>query len=292
MANTSTTRTGYIRDSQGYTLLPISHIDLIIGDNGKSIRDIFNTLDENCKTLGITLREEYTALNNTLKEECIAFNNALKEECGVLEKEIDAVDSKLLSVRTIDELQSIEASTLIDGAIAYVVNDKKYYSYNTSENWTLMTTGSDGENDIYSHIWVGPTPPTNVNMIWVDTSSDGIPDNDTDYNTLMNLLNQVAAMQIEIINLRDRIEYLEKNGIVVDPDNPTYPDDPEYPDDPSYDEDDIVLLEDGFELLLEDGTNLLLEIQTEEPIVKDSVLLFENGEEVLLEDGNNLLLER
>lgn len=263
--NIDTMRMGFIKDSDGKNLLPITHINLIIGDDGKSICNTFKKLlDEH-----VVLSDEHKVLGNEVK---------------LLDGKVVAIDGKLSSVQTYDQLLAIDTSTLMDGAIAYVIEDKKYYSY-TSGVWELMTTGSDGTSlDGYSHIWVGPTPPEDVNMIWIDTSSDGIADSENDYKTLLNLLDQVAEMQIEIINLKDRVRYLEENGVVVDPD---YPGDS---DEPSYDGYDIVLLEDGLELLLEDGTPLILEIQTEKPV--GDTLLFENGSEILLEDGNNLLLER
>ena len=92
-------RAGFVKDSQGNSLLPITHINLIIGDDGTSIRNTFN-----------------------------------------------ALSNRLSSVQSYDDLLNIDASTLIDGAIAYVINDKKYYSY-SSGTWEPMTTGSNGEGE-------------------------------------------------------------------------------------------------------------------------------------------------
>ena len=297
-------RAGFVKDSKGNSLLPITHINLIIGDDGTSIRNTFDAFDD---------------------------------KVNIIDGKILAIDNRLSSVQTYDDLLAMDTSTLIDGAIAYVINDKKYYSY-TSGVWEIMSTGSSEEeeeegppnydDDIYSHIWIGPNPPENKNMIWIDTNSDGVADSESDYRTLVALLNRVAELEVEVINLRGRLEYLEENGVV----NPGHPDDPDEPDDPIYDEDDIVLLEDGTSLLLEDGTDLLLEeqiidgpiidneddivlledgsellleddtplmleVQTETPVTpppatNEKVLMFENGTEILLENGNNLLLER
>lgn len=294
--NIDTMRKGFIQDSSGNNLLPITHISLIIGDDGTSINNTFNALKaEHAELKG----EHATILTNheELKGDHAALRNehdALRNEHAEMVKEIDLIDGKLTSVKTFALLNSINTQDLIEGAIAYVVEENKYYSY-TSNGWVLMTTGSNGESlDGYSHIWVGPTPPENVNMIWIDTSSDGIPDNEDDYKTLLDLLEQVAEMQIEIINLKDRIEYLEKNGVVIDPDNP--PDSPpDDPDDPIYDIDDIILLEDGSEMLLEDGTGLLLEIQVVDGPIEDEdsedTILLEDGSELLLEDGFAMMLE-
>lgn len=276
-------RTGFVLDGKGNRILPITHINLIIGDNGKSIRD-----------------------------------------------SLDAVDNKLVSVQTYEDLLAFNTEHLFDGSIAYVVNDKTYYSY-TSSGWELMTTGSSGpgvgdEEDPYAHIWVGAQPPENQNMVWIDTNSDGILEDESDINLLYRLLEEVNELKTEVVSLRKRVKYLEEHGVVV-PDDPNQPEDP---DDPVVDVDDIILLEDGSELLLEDGSELLLEeqvvdeppvqeqeddcilledgsillfedgssivleVQSEKPIVKpttEKVLLFENNTEILLENGNTILLE-
>ena len=285
--NIDTMRKGFIQDSSGNNLLPITHINLIIGDDGTSIKNTFDAL----RAEHARLMEEHAGLKNDhvimLKD-----HSDLRNEHAAMVKEIDLIDGKLTSVKTLSLLGSIDTKDLIEGAIAYVVEENKYYSY-TSNGWVLMTTGSNssgGSLDGYSHIWVGPTPPEDVNMIWIDTGSDGIVDDANDYKTLLTLLEQVAEMQIEIVNLRDRIEYLEKNGVVIDPDSP------DDPDDPVYDVDDIILLEDGSEMLLEDGTGLLLEEQIIDGPIKDedseNAILLENDSELLLENGNLMLLEK
>ena len=238
-------KTGFVLDGKGNKLLPITHINLIIGDDGRSIR---NTLD--------------------------------------------AVDNKLTSVQTYEDLLSINTNNLFSGSIAYVVNDKTYYSY-TPDGWELMTTGSNNASDaddIYSHIWIGPDPPEDQNMIWIDTNSDGIIEGETDLNLLFALQELVSEMQVELDSLRNRVKYLEENGVVAPP---VIPDDPDDPNDPIYDEDDIILLEDGTSLFLEDGSDLLLEEQVvDEPVSdEDDIILFEDGSEILLEDGSSLLLE-
>ena len=243
MAEINGMRTGFVLDGKGNRLLPITHVNLIIGDNGKSIRDT-----------------------------------------------LDSVDNKLMSVQTYDDLLNADTSNLFEGSIGYVVADKQYYSY-TVNGWELMTTGSNGSggyDDTYSHIWIGSSPPADQNMIWIDTASDGIIEGQSDLNLLYSLLNKVSEMETELVSLRKRVQYLEDNGVAIDPDRPK-------PDDPVVDEDDIILLEDGTELLLEDGTELLLEEQViDEPVVgddEDDIILLENGSELLLEDGSTMMLE-
>lgn len=241
-------RTGFVLDGKGNRLLPITHINLIIGDDGKSIRDT-----------------------------------------------LDSVDNKLTSVQTYDELLSIDTSKLFMGSIGYVIDDKQYYSYSLN-GWELMTTGSNGSNDdndsgiddTYSHIWIGPTPPENRNMIWIDTNSDGIIEGTSDLNILYSLLNQVSEMEAELVSLRKRVKYLEDNGVAIDPE----PDEPT-PDDPIEDSDDIILLEDGSELLLEDGSELLLEKASDNKPSEDQdvYILLEDGLQLLLENGSSILLE-
>lgn len=233
-------RYGYVKDSSGNILLPVTHINLVLGKDGRPI-----------------------------------------------DKAFYEIDNKLINAQTYEDLMNVDTTEFPYGAIGYVITEETYYSY-SSNGWKVMTTGSSGgggggnnepTNDNYSHIIISAEEPSidQRNMIWVDTSEDGIIEGQDDLNLLYSLLDKVTEMQNEIVSLRKRVKYLEENGVVIDP-NP-----------PVDDDDDFILLEDGTALLLEDGTELLLEIQTTTP--KEQVLLFENGEEILLEDGSKILLE-
>lgn len=241
-------RYGYVKDSSGNILLPVTHINLVLGKDGRPI-----------------------------------------------DKAFYEIDNKLINAQTYEDLMNVDTTESPYGAIGYVITEETYYSY-SSNGWKVMTTGSSGggnggggnnepTNDNYSHIIISAEEPgiDQRNMIWVDTSEDGIIEGQDDLSLLYQLREQMLEMQNEIISLRKRIKYLEENGVVIDPSpgpNPPVDDD---------DNNDFILLEDGTALLLEDGTELLLEIQTVIPT--EQVLLFENGEEILLEDGNKILLE-
>ena len=245
MENVNGLRKGFVLDPQGNRLLPITHINLVIGNNGETLS---GTLERITETVSI-----------------------LQENGGVI------------SVETKDELDNLNTANIRKGAICYVSTEDKYYSYSANGSWKPMqTSSSGGSDDGYSHIWVGPDPPANENMLWLDTNSDGVIEDETDLELLYSLRELVSELQTTITVLDKRVSDLEK-GIIINP-NP----DPS----PTPDEDNVFLLEDNTPLLLEDGSNLLLEIQSTPPVVdNENVLLFEDGIEILLEDNSKLLLE-
>ena len=186
---------------------------------------------------------------------------------------------------TLAERDSIPIARRKEGMFCWVGGNKKkvYQLVDGIENtnWIEFKSGtSDGSGsggttiDGYAHIWVGDTPPEDTSMIWLDTSSDGILDDETDIDTVNKLLRKMAEMEKTIIKLTKRIEDLEK-GIVIPPTPPT----------PTVEE--VILLEDGTEILLEDGTNLLLELQQS----SKKTILLEDNTPILLEDNSELLLE-
>ena len=251
MENVNGLRKGFVLDPQGNRLLPITHVNLVIGNNGETLS---GTLERITETVSI-----------------------LQENGGVI------------SVETKTELDNLNTANIRKGAICYVSTEDKYYSYSANGSWKPMqTSSSGGSDDGYSHIWVGPDPPANENMLWLDTNSDGVIEGEDDLNLLYNLRNKINEMQTEIEVLNSRVKYLEENGVAVDPKPPG-------PDEPTEDEDDIILLEDGSEILLEKDGSLLLEIQVvdEKPPVTttNDAILMEDGIEILLEDGSLLLLE-
>ena len=251
MENVNGLRKGFVLDPQGNRLLPITHVNLVIGNNGETLS---GTLERITETVSI-----------------------LQENGGVI------------SVETKDELDNLNTANIRKGAICYVSIEDKYYSYSANGSWKPMqTSSSGGSDDGYSHIWVGPDPPANENMLWLDTNSDGVIEDETDLELLYSLRELVSELQTTITVLDKRVSDLEKNGVIVPPT------DPEEPDDPGTEEgtDLFFLLEDGSSLLLEDGTELLLEKQGTTPSpIKEDALLFEDGAEILFEDGSKLLLE-
>ena len=251
MENVNGLRKGFVLDPQGNRLLPITHVNLVIGNNGETLS---GTLERITETVSI-----------------------LQENGGVI------------NVETKDELDNLNTANIRKGAICYVSTEDKYYSYSANGSWKPMqTSSSGGSDDGYSHIWVGPDPPANENMLWLDTNSDGVIEGEDDLNLLYNLRDKINEMQTEIEVLNSRVKYLEENGVAVDPKPPG-------PDEPTEDEDDIILLEDGSEILLEKDGSLLLEIQVvdEKPPVTttNDAILMEDGIEILMEDGSLLLLE-
>ena len=247
MENVTGLRKGFILDPQGNRLLPITHINLVIGNNGETLS---GTLERITETVSI-----------------------LQENGGVM------------SVETKTELDNLNTANIRKGAICYVSIEDKYYSYSANGSWKPMqTSSSGGSDDGYSHIWVGPDPPANENMLWLDTNSDGVIEDETDLELLYSLRELVSELQTTITVLDKRVSDLEK-GIIINPNPNPGPS-------PTPDEDNIFLLEDNTPFLLEDGSNLLLEIQSTPPVVdNENVLLFEDGIEILLEDNSKLLLE-
>lgn len=235
-------KTGFVTDPQGNRLLPITHINLIIDNDGRPISSIINQLDK-----------------------------------------------RVFNVSTYEQMLSLNTNNLMNGAICFVDDLETYYSYTTSNGWEIMTTNGNGSGgqieDIYSHIWIGPDPPEDDKdgkVLWLDTNEDGIVEGEDDLNLLYNLRDKMNELQTEVEVLKGRVKYLEDHGVVVDPNPGPGPD---------TDEDDLILLEDGSEILLENGLNLLLEIQEVDPEPTTNNLLFEDGIEILFEDGSLLLLE-
>ena len=146
---------------------------------------------------------------------------------------------------TLEERDSIPSMRRKEGMFCWVGGTvKKVFQLVdgiTNDNWIEFKSG--GTIDGYSHIWVGDTPPKDTNMLWLDTRTDGILDDETDIDTVNKLITKINELETTIALLTKRVIALE-SGIIVTP--------------PSV-EKDILLLEDGTELLLEDGSYILLE---------------------------------
>ena len=238
-------------------ILPITHINLVIDDDGRS--------------MGSTLKKWQAIIDS--------LGASTGNGGGVL------------SVNTLADLQVLDTQNLKYGAICYVIEIDTYYRY-AADGWQILSTSGgntelppapeEPDEDIYSHIWIGPDPPADDNMLWLDTNEDGIIEGEDDVLLLYALRDKMNELQTEVEVLKGRVKYLEDHGVAVDP-NPGPGTDT--------DEDDLILLEDGSEILLENGLNLLLEIQEVDPEPTTNNLLFEDGIEILLEDGSLLLLE-
>ena len=283
MADINGMRTGFVLDKDGNRILPITHMSLIIGSDGKSI---LAELEET--KAGISSNAEAIA---GVDQKVIDLTDRLIEiDSKVLNANdlISEIGNRISSVQTFEDL--VVDETLVDGAIRYVVDDKKYYSYTVADGWKEMVTSGDGTggggyiDDIYSHIWIGTEPPEDSNMIWVDTNTDGVVESEDDVSLLRMALEKITEMQNEIGSLKRRVKYLEEHG-TFDPDAGG--------DESTDDSDDIILLEDGTPLGLEDGSgDILMEIQTVDSSEEDvNAVLLEDGTYLLYEDGSKILLE-
>ena len=244
-------------------ILPITHINLVIDDDGRS--------------MGSTLKKWQAIIDN--------LGASTGNGGGVL------------SVNTLADLQVLDTQNLKYGAICYVIEIDTYYRY-AADGWQILSTSGgntelppapeEPDEDIYSHIWIGPDPPADDNMLWLDTNEDGIIEGEDDILLLYALRDKMNELQTEVEVLKGRVKYLEDHGVAVDPKPPG-------PDEPTEDEDDIILLEDGSEILLEKDGSLLLEKQVvdEKPpaTTTNDAILMEDGIEILMEDGSSLLLE-
>ena len=190
----------------------------------------------------------------------------------------------------ITERNSIPLNRRKEGMFCWVKEEKKVFQLVdglTNECWIEFKSGSSDSGgtiiDGYAHIWIGDKPPKDKNMLWLDTNSDGILEDETDIETVKKLLNKISDLEIKISLLTKRVAYLEENG-VVNPDKPNKPDTPINIG---------LLLEDGTPLLLEDGTPLLLEEEKSEGSNSNVIngILLEDKTNILLEDNTPLLLE-
>lgn len=153
---------------------------------------------------------------------------------------------------TLEERNSIPQARRKEGMFCWVGGDTKtvfqLVGGLTDDCWIEFKSGSSdsggGTIDGYSHIWVGTEPPKDTSMIWLDTNTDGILDDEADIETVSKLLTRIGELENTVALLAKRVAYLEENGVVV-PGGDT--------------ETDAILLENGTEILLEDGTTLILE---------------------------------
>ena len=187
---------------------------------------------------------------------------------------------------TLDERDSIPSARRKEGMFCWVGgNVKKVFQLVdglTNDCWIEFKSGSSDEGTIvdgYSHIWVGTSPPEDTSMIWLDTRSDGILDDETDIETVNKLISRIGELENTIALLIKRVTYLEQNGVVI-------------PGGGGNTSENVILLEDGTEILLEDGTPLLLEENNSGSNTEiTNGILLEDNTHILLEDNTPLLLE-
>ena len=187
---------------------------------------------------------------------------------------------------TLDERNSIPFTRRKEGMFCWVGgNVKKVFQLVdglTNDCWIEFKSGSSDEGTIvdgYSHIWIGTSPPEDTSMIWLDTRSDGILDDETDIETVNKLISRIGELENTIALWAKRVAYLEENGVVI-------------PGGGGNTSENVILLEDGTEILLEDGTPLLLEEDNSGSNTEiTNGILLEDNTHILLNDNNPLLLE-
>ena len=277
-------KTGFVTDPQGNRLLPITHINLIIDNDGKSISSIINQLDK--RVFNVSTYEQMLSLNtNNLMNGAICF---------------------------VDDLETYYSYTTSNGWKIMTTNGNGSSSGGQIEDiYSHIWIGPDPPED-----------DKDGKILWLDTNEDGIVEGEDDLNLLYNLRDKINEMQTEIEVLNSRVKYLEENGVIVGPDPGPSPGPDTDEDDiilledgseillekdsslllekqvvdekpPATTTNDAILMEDGIDVLMEDGSSLLLEVQTqiEIPTTNKNTLLFEDGTEALLEDGATILLE-
>ena len=156
---------------------------------------------------------------------------------GVLKKEVE-IDSSSI---TADDIQFWDDATVTKD----IDNDRNIISFYSKGvlKKTIYIDGLGG-SDTVDQIEQGENPPTDENiLLWIDTSSDGsVSDNFTDA-LIIELRSAIRNLNSEIKSLKDRVAYLEQNGISK----------------PGETTDTLMTFEDGKILTFEDGTQMTFE---------------------------------
>lgn len=170
-------------------------------------------------------------------------------------------------VNTYEEMLQLDTTLLSLGTICYVIESGIYYL--SINGWTPFGTGDVSQGNITGY-HIGTTPPTNIDLIWIDTTY-GELDNTLDSvvldefratfsemksiidtlrvevalhtNKIEGLVTSNNNLKQTITELEDRIYNLEHN-ISVDKGEAL-----------------SILTEDGSPLLCEDGTYLFMDIE-------------------------------
>ena len=242
-------KTGFVTDPQGNRLLPITHINLVVDNDGRPISSIINQLDK--RVFNVSTYEQMLSLNiNNLMNGAICF---------------------------VDDLETYYSYTTSNGWEIMTTNGSGSGGQ-IEDIYSHIWIGPDPPED-----------DKNGKILWLDTNEDGIIEGEDDLSLLYNLCDKINEMQTEIEVLNNRVKYLEENGVVVDPKPPGPDEPIEDEDDIILLEDgSSLLLENGSNLLLEiqeikpkpELTNaLLFEDGTE--------ILTEDGSKLLLESASN-----
>ena len=242
-------KTGFVTDPQGNRLLPITHINLVVDNDGRPISSIINQLDK--RVFNVSTYEQMLSLNiNNLMNGAICF---------------------------VDDLETYYSYTTSNGWEIMTTNGNGSGGQ-IEDIYSHIWIGPNPPED-----------DKNGKILWLDTNEDGIIEGEDDLSLLYNLRDKINEMQTEIEVLNNRVKYLEENGVVVDPKPPGPDEPIEDEDDIILLEDgSSLLLENGSNLLLEiqeikpkpELTNaLLFEDGTE--------ILTEDGSKLLLESASN-----
>ena len=242
-------KTGFVTDPQGNRLLPITHINLVVDNDGRPISSIINQLDK--RVFNVSTYEQMLSLNiNNLMNGAICF---------------------------VDDLETYYSYTTSNGWEIMTTNGNGSGGQ-IEDIYSHIWIGPNPPED-----------DKNGKILWLDTNEDGIIEGEDDLSLLYNLRDKINEMQTEIEVLNNRVKYLEENGVVVDPKPPGPDEPIENEDDIILLEDgSSLLLENGSNLLLEiqeikpkpELTNaLLFEDGTE--------ILTEDGSKLLLESASN-----
>ena len=242
-------KTGFVTDPQGNRLLPITHINLVIDNDGKSISNIIDQLDK--RVFNVSTYEQMLSLSTgNLMNGAICF---------------------------VDDLETYYSYTTSNGWEIMTTSGNGSGSQ-IEDIYSHIWIGPDPPED-----------DKDGKILWLDTNEDGIIEGEDDLNLLYNLRDKINEMQTEIEVLNSRVKYLEENGVIVGPEpGPSPGPDTDEDDIILLEDGSSLLLENGSNLLLEiqeikpkpELTNaLLFEDGTE--------ILTEDGSKLLLESASN-----
>lgn len=157
-----------------------------------------------------------------------------------------------------------------------------------------------GSTITISAFHIGPTPPENTDLLWIDTSEETVS-KDFENLVLAEVREIITSMQEKINKLEAEVEYLKLHGGgggstgPDKPDKPDKPDQPVNPDDPENPDNLLfaIVCENGEAILTESGEIILLESYTP-PTTDDTTkfaILTESGDILVTESGDTIVLE-
>ena len=205
-------KTGFVTDPQGNRLLPITHINLVVDNDGRPISSIINQLDNRLFNVG-TYEQMLSLSTGNLMNGAICF---------------------------VDDLETYYSYTTSNGW-EIMTTSGNGSGGQIEDIYSHIWIGPNPPED-----------DKNGKILWLDTNEDGIIEGEDDLNLLYNLRDKINEMQTEIEVLNNRVKYLEENGVVIDPKPPGPDEPIEDEDDIILLEDgSSLLLENGSNLLLE-----------------------------------------